>query len=181
MTTSFALQGALYKRCTICAARNPCTQSVHKAQAPMRSHRATLAKRAWRLHIGQPMRARPLTKLIAILLAPAMLVMGAAQGLLLVRCGSTVRMSCCCPKDSPTSDAPSMAPSEECCARLSIPNVPAQTTNSVASAVPAPALIAAVAPMVSVDLVVERIRPRTPHLDPPPIPSRVLANCAFLI
>jgi hypothetical protein len=127
------------------------------------------------------MRSRRLTKLIAVLLAPLVLVIGAAQGLLFVRCGSAVRMACCCPNDEATSEAPSMAPSQQCCSRLSIPTVPAQITNSVVSAVPAPALIAPIAPMATVDLVVERIRPRAPNLDPPPIPSRVLANCAFLI
>jgi hypothetical protein len=127
------------------------------------------------------MRARRLTKLIAVLLAPAMFVMGAAQGLFFVRCGSTMRMSCCCPEEGPPADAPSVVQSQQCCAKLSIPAVPAQTTNSVASAAPAPTLIAAVAPLVCVEIVVERIRPRAPHLDPPPIPSPVLANCAFLI
>ena len=126
------------------------------------------------------MRVRLHTNLIAILLAPALLASGAAQGLLSMRC-ETVRMSCCCPKAAPPASSATLAPDlSRCCEVTAVPAAPAQNTERSVAAVSAPTLVAAIGPAQGALPAVERIRP-VPSLDPPPGPSLLLANCALLI
>ena len=127
------------------------------------------------------MRVRLHTNLIAILLAPALLASGAAQGLWFMRCGETVRMSCCCPKEAtPASSATLAKDVSQCCETVAVPAAPVQNTERSVAAVSAPTLVAAIGPAQSALPAVERIR-QVPSLDPPPGPSLLLANCALLI
>ena len=128
------------------------------------------------------MRSRLQGRLVAALLAPALIASAAAQGLLLMRCGPAGRMSCCCPKTEAPPPAPTIAAeAARCCSTLAIPGAPSQATheNAVTSA-PLPMLVAVAHEAPGLDLAVSR-RGRAPSLDPPPGPSPVLANCALLI
>ncbi|HUJ26354.1 MAG TPA: hypothetical protein VLW85_10065 [Myxococcales bacterium] len=119
------------------------------------------------------------TRLVALALAPAVFASVATQGLLLLRCGESMRMSCCCPKDDPPA-APRLSPdASRCCAEVQLP-ASQVATHSEPAALHAPVMVAAVAvaalPPKSLD-----VRPpaRAPH--PPGGPPIVLAHCSLLI
>src|SRR5258708_5351108 len=89
------------------------------------------------------MALRSHSKLLAALLLPAVLAMGAAQGLLFMRCGESVRMSCCCPhEDAPPPAAALTQAPKQCCDKLAVPNLPAQAHELATSPAPAPVLVA---------------------------------------
>jgi len=121
------------------------------------------------------------SKLIAALLAPVLLASGATQGLLFMRCGSTVRMSCCCPKEAPAPAFGALTHGTgEACGTIAIPSVPAQNVERLVPLDSPPILVAARNPFPSVWLVDEQVG-RAPDNDSRPGWSRVLANCSFLI
>ena len=126
------------------------------------------------------MRAHLNSKLIAALLAPALLASGAAQGLLFMRCGSAVRMSCCCPKEAPAAGSSSVTPGAwQSCGKLAVPSVPAQNVERVPPILSAPILFA-LGPSNGVLPLVEPVR-QVPRLDPSPGPSPLQTGCALLI
>ena len=128
-----------------------------------------------------PMTARLRSKLIAALLAPALLVSGAAQGLLFMRCGESVRMSCCCASEAPPEPSAAIDQAAPlCCSQLAVPTVPARSDNTGAPVGAAPTLLALLTPATTIGPTVERGRV-VPLLDPAPGPSLVLVHCAFLI
>ena len=120
-------------------------------------------------------------RIIGALLAPVLAVAGGAQGMLLMRCGPTARMDCCCPAEKAPAPSASIKPAKmECCDTLAIP-APAQATHERAiSSAPVPTLVALAAQPALAALEFERAR-EAPRLDPPPGPSAVLVNCALLI
>ncbi len=120
-------------------------------------------------------------KLFAALLLPAMLAMSAAQGLLFMRCGESVRMSCCCPPEDATPPAATwtQAP-KQCCDKLAVPNVPAQAHELAASFSPAPVLVAVLGAEQPALQQPQRVRD-APRLGLPPPESIVLTHCALLI
>lgn len=124
------------------------------------------------------------SKLIAALVASALLASGAAQGLLFSRCGSTLRMSCCCPKEAPPAPSSTLTQSarQSCGKKIDAPSAPAQNVERVVPIVSAPILVAALGTFTGVGpvVVVEHLQ-QVPRLDPPPGLSPVLANCALLI
>ena len=127
------------------------------------------------------MRARLHSKLIAALLAPLLLASGASQAMLLVRCGSTLRLSCCCPKQAPLAPSAALTGGmAQPCDRVAVPAAPAQEEGRLTPIGSAPVLLARLAPTNSAGGAAERLPP-IPRLDPPPGPSPVLANCALLI
>ena len=121
------------------------------------------------------------SKIVAALLAPALLVAGGAQGLFFMRCGEQVGMSCCCPGEKAPPPASTLTPAKGlCCDTLAVPSAPAQVHEVAVSAVPAPVLVAvAVAPHPAV--IGPRAARDAPSLDPPQPASIVLSNCALLI
>jgi hypothetical protein len=125
--------------------------------------------------------ARLHIRLIGAFLLPALVASGAAQGMLLMRCGPAASMSCCCPKEqAPAPGSTIKGDSGECCNTVAIPAEPAQAAREQAvSAVQPPTLVA----LVGLSTMVERIDRvlNVPPLDPPPGPPLVLANCALLI
>jgi hypothetical protein len=125
------------------------------------------------------MRARFHNKLIAALLAPAFLTAGAAQGLPFMRCGSLVRMSCCCPENAAPASAFSLGVPRRC-DKLVVPAAPSQNVERATPTVPAPVLFAVLGSSASRESASERLR-RAQRPDRPPGPSPVLANCALLI
>jgi hypothetical protein len=129
------------------------------------------------------MRHRLDGKLIAGLLAPAVLFSATAQGMLLMRCGEAVRVSCCCPKGEAHASATMAAASTaSCCDTLSVPRAPAKPTPDrvATNAAPPALLLAAVLRPLPVVADVRGVL-HVPRLDPPQGPSLVLANCALLI
>ncbi len=127
------------------------------------------------------MRAGLHSKLIAALLAPALLASGATQGLLFMRCGSTVRVSCCCPKKAPAPAFGALTHGTgQACERIAVPSAPAQEVERVAPIGSAPILIAVRGPPTSARLVVGQVG-QVPRLDLWSGWSVVLANCSFLI
>lgn len=129
----------------------------------------------------RPMRTRLQSRFIAALLAPALIASGAAQGMLLMRCGQQVRTSCCCPKgDAPPAAAVKSA-ALQCCDTLAVPAAPAQATNDRAAVSPSgPVLVATAGEVASLHPVAGPAL-HVPRLDPPPGLSPILANCALLI
>src|SRR5919108_2794543 len=121
------------------------------------------------------MRARLYRTVVAALLSPALLVSAGAQGLSLMLCGSAVRVSCCCPAEAPNPSPTTIGKAaSECCDKLAVPTVPAQTHDSVPVIASPPSMVVATAglgltPATSPVL-------HAPHLDPPPTPSLVLVN-----
>lgn len=128
------------------------------------------------------MRARLHNRLIGALLVPALIASGAAQGMLLMRCGSATRMSCCCPKEqTPPPSSTIKGEKMRCCEIAAIPAGPAQAAHDQAApTIQPPMLVAVVGAQPSFELVVDPVR-QIPRLDPPPARSLVLANCALLI
>ena len=127
------------------------------------------------------MRARLHIRLIGAFLVPALVVSGAAQGMLLMRCGEDVRMSCCCPAEQPAPDATVQADSARCCDTVAIPAAPSQAAHEVTAPTMQPQVVAvAAAAAWAGQVLVDRVR-EAPRLDPPPGLSPVLANCALLI
>lgn len=129
------------------------------------------------------MRVRLPSKLIAALLAPALLASGATHGLSFLRCGSAVRISCCCPKEPLAASANRVTPgSQHCCNEIAAPSAPAQAITSATPVLSAPMFIARLGPSTSFRPVVEQVLQvpsRWPP--PPPSPSLILANCTLLI
>ena len=127
------------------------------------------------------MRARFHSKLIAALLAPALLASGATQGLLLMRCGPTVSMSCCCPGQAPPPASTTVAnDAGQSCAKIAVPSVPAPSAKRVDPIGSEPILVAVLGSFMSTRLAVEHVG-LIPRLDLRPGRSLVLANCSFLI
>jgi len=126
------------------------------------------------------MRSRLRSKLIAALLAPALLASRTAQGLLPMRCGAMVRTSCCCPKEAPPPLSTLTHGMQMCCDKLVVPSLPAQPVGRALPTVSAPVLVPALGPASVGEPVNERIR-QVPRLDPLPAPLLVLANCTLLI
>ena len=128
------------------------------------------------------MRARLHLRLIGALLVPALVASGAAQGMLLIRCGTTTRMSCCCPKEPPPpAGATVRAEKRQCCAVAAIPQGSKGAMRD--QAVPAfdpPVLVAIAGQQAASGPFVDRAWP-VPRLDPPLARSLALANCALLI
>lgn len=127
------------------------------------------------------MRSRLHSRFIAALLAPALIASGAAQGMLLMRCGQQVRTSCCCPKGEAPAAAAVKSAALQCCDTLAVPAAPAQATNDRAAVSPSGPVLVASAGEVASPHPVSGPPPRVPRLHPPPGPSPVLANCALLI
>jgi hypothetical protein len=127
------------------------------------------------------MRASLPTRLVSALVVPALVASGAAQGMLLMRCGRVeARSSCCCPKSEVPAPSTTIAAGErQCCDAVAVPGLESATHERFVASPTAPAL-AAVAPASARELFVESPQ-RIPRLDPPPGPSPVLANCALLI
>ena len=126
----------------------------------------------------QCMPARP-TKLLRAILASALLFAAAAQGLSLMRCGSTLRMqSSCCAKDAPPV-GPQIAGAHFCCDRFDIPVAPpgADPRNIQ---LPAPSQFAILAPQTAIEIARLRSLP-VPRLDSWTGPPLALTNCALLI
>jgi len=122
--------------------------------------------------------ARP-TKLLKGILASALLFAAAAQGLTLMRCGSTLRVqSCCCAKDTPPV-GPQMAGAHSCCDRFDIPVVP-PGADSRTIQLSAPSQLAILAPQTAIGIVRLRSLPvlRVESWTGPPL---ALTNCALLI
>jgi hypothetical protein len=121
-------------------------------------------------------------KVVAALLAPALIASGAAQGTLLMRCGPEARMSCCRPAGEAPPPSSTIAPGTPQCCAMSAPGTPARATHDPASTTtaPAPMLIAVAAEVVRLDAASDPVR-HAPRLDPPPGLSPLLANCALLI
>jgi hypothetical protein len=128
------------------------------------------------------MRARLHIRLIGAFLLPALIASGAAQGMLLMRCGPAVRMSCCCPKEQAPAPVSTIKGEKlQCCDTVAIPAGPAQAAHEQAvSAVQPPTLVAVAGVATRFELLVDRVG-RVPQLDPPPGPPLVLANCSLLI
>ena len=127
------------------------------------------------------MRVRLPSNLIAAVLAPALLASGTSQGLVLMRCGSTVRMSCCCPKEAPRAAFSTLTKGVlHSCDKIIVASVPAQNFERVIPIGSAPILVATPGPLTSVGSVAEHLW-QAPRLDSRPGPSLVLANCALLI
>jgi hypothetical protein len=126
------------------------------------------------------MRSRLHSKLVAALLAPALVVSGAAQGMLL-RCGPEVRASCCCPGKPAPPPSPVVAPATPQCCTISVPAAPPQARHDPSAiGAPLPMLVAAAADVAPAHAVFVAVAD-PPRLDPPPGLSPVLANCALLI
>lgn len=127
------------------------------------------------------MRKRLHAKLVAALVAPALVVSGAAQGMLLMRCGPEARMSCCCAKADAHAPSVTNPLIRQCCDTISIPSSPAQPANEGAiSTVAAPMVSAIVGPVVRLAPVLTRAR-HLVRVRPLPGVSAVLANLALLI
>ena len=128
------------------------------------------------------MAGRLQSRIVAALVAPALVASGAAQGLLLMRCGQEVRVaaSCCCKHEQPASPTVAPAPAR-CCASVAVPASQAQVAADRAiTSAPAPVLVAlAVEPVFAASALAPRGSP--PRVEPPPSRSPVLSNCALLI
>lgn len=123
-------------------------------------------------------------KLIAALLAPALLLAGGAQGFFFMRCGEQARMSmsCCCPAaKTPAPETTLTQAKGLCCDTLAVPSAPVQVHEVAASAAPVPVLFAvATAPHPAMVSAPRAVR-EAPSVDPPQSASIVLSNCALLI
>lgn len=129
------------------------------------------------------MRAFASPRLVAALLAPVVLVSGAAQGLMLMRCGSSVRVSasCCCEKERAPAPASELKPGAQgCCDRVAVPAAPPQLEQRSPAPLPGPTLAALQLPAASIVGSLYRELP-VPRLDPPAAPSPLLATCSLLI
>jgi hypothetical protein len=128
------------------------------------------------------MRARFHSRLIGALLVPTLVVSGAAQGMLLMRCGPATRMSCCCPKEQTPPPVSTVKPEKmQCCDTAAIPAAPAQVAHEKAApTIHPPMLVAILGAAPALEVSFDRAR-HVPHLDPSPARSLVLTNCALLI
>lgn len=127
------------------------------------------------------MRLRLHSKLIAALLAPVLIASGAAQGMMLVRCGPAVRISCCCLTGEVPSSPTIASAKAQCCDTLAIPSVPTTVaTDRVVTTPPLPILVAALEEGTTLVHILERLR-HVPRLVPSLGRSPILANCALLI
>jgi len=127
------------------------------------------------------MRARLQKRLVAALMAPALIASAAAQGMLLMRCGTAAAFSCCCPGDTDATSVSVATETHPCCDRLAIPRAPAQRTpDRAVSSAPEPVLLQAVAtvPIPTPPFATKARVFRTG--DPPGFPV-VLAHCTLLI
>jgi len=128
------------------------------------------------------MRAFASPKLVAALLAPVVLVSGAAQGLTLMRCGSSVRMSvsCCCAKESPAAAVSGVVSGAAgCCDSVAVPTAPPQVEQRSAAPVAGPSVAVLQSPPTLVDALQREVP--VPRLDPPASPSPLLTTCSLLI
>lgn len=136
---------------------------------------------AWHLHNLEDMRGRLHSKLTAMLVAPALVVASATQGRVLMLCGPTVSMSCCCVKDVPASSATVGLEARQCCDTLAIPTTPVQSAHERAvTTLSAPILAVVVLRPAILAEISHRIQ-NVRRLDPPSPLTPVLANCALLI
>ncbi|HEY6911080.1 MAG TPA: hypothetical protein VI356_17005 [Myxococcales bacterium] len=120
------------------------------------------------------------SRVVVALLAPALVLSGAAQGVLLP-CAPDIRTSCCCPGKQAPPPSPMVAPATPQCCAVSAPAAPPQARHDP-SAISAPLpMLVAVAREVSPAHALFAVLPDAPRLDPPPGLSPVLANCALLI
>jgi len=129
------------------------------------------------------MRVLASPRLVAALLAPVVLVSGAAQGLMLMRCGSsvTVSASCCCEKeDAPPAASTVREGKPGCCDRLALPTAPPQLEQRLAAPLASPIVAVVTLPSAGVLDALHRELP-VPRLDPPAAPSPLLTTCALLI
>src|SRR4051812_18976606 len=105
------------------------------------------------------MRAALHNKLTAILLAPALLVASAAQGRVLMRCGPTVSISCCCAKDMPATSATVVLEARQCGDPVAIPGAPVQSAHERAvTTLSAPILAVVVVKPASLAAAPDRIQ-----------------------
>lgn len=122
------------------------------------------------------------SKVIAALLAPVVLVASAAQGLMLMRCGSSVEVaaSCCCHKDKAPAPGNEVVPDAGlCCDRMAVPTAHPQIEQRPGTPVPAPTVVAVVEEPLPFGAL-QRTLP-VARLDPPPVPSPLLVTCTLLI
>lgn len=129
------------------------------------------------------MRIRLPTKVIAALLAPVVLVAGAAQGLMLMRCGSSVAVaaSCCCHEtQAPVPASEVVQSAGACCDYLAVPATQPQIEHRSGTPVPAPIAVAVVQEALPLIGALQRTL-AVPRLDPPSAPSPLLATCTLLI
>jgi len=128
-------------------------------------------------------RIRLPSKVIAALLAPVVLVASAAQGLTLMRCGSSVAVaaSCCCHKNQAPAPGSEVARSAgECCDRRALPATQPQIEHRSGTLLSAPIVVALVLKPLPLAVALQRAL-SVSRLDPPPVPSPLLATCSLLI
>lgn len=129
------------------------------------------------------MRNRLPSKVLCTVLATVVLVAGAAQGLMFMRCGAAVVMaaSCCCHEGETTPLAAQVVPGAgDCCERVMVPAAQPQAERSSGAPVAARIAVAIVAEPLPFIGALHRA-PQAPRLDPPPGPSPLLASCSLLI
>jgi hypothetical protein len=137
---------------------------------------------AYSLHIEHTMQVRRHNRVLGALLVAALLGSSAAHGWLLVRCGMTLRTSCCCHKDAPPASSSALTQDlRQCCDSFAVPAPLAQKVEAGGPDSLAPMLVVAPGHCSGIALSsLEGPRPAAP-VDPPPGPSLVLANCSLLI
>src|SRR4051812_21903136 len=115
------------------------------------------------------MRARLHRMLIGALLVPALVASGAVQGMLLMRCGPAMRVSCCCPGQKAQAPVSSIEPEKpKCCDTVAIPAGPVQAGHEQATPTPQPTpLVAVLGRTTAIEILADRAR-NVRRLDPPP-------------